>query len=78
MIAKSGKPIARLVPYETKGATRWPAAMCCKIRIKKNFDESLPKELLASFEESPNRISFRRYQSGFGTPSRPTSAPGPR
>jgi prevent-host-death family protein len=50
IIAKSGKPIARLVPYAPKGAIRRPGAMRGKIRIKKNFDEPLPKEILASFE----------------------------
>jgi prevent-host-death family protein len=50
IIAKSGKPVARLVPYEKKGAMRRPGAMRGKIRIKKNFDELLPKELLTSFE----------------------------
>jgi prevent-host-death family protein len=50
IITKSGKPIARLVPYVAKDAVRRPGAMRGKIRIKKNFDEPLPKELLASFE----------------------------
>lgn len=50
IIAKSGKPVARLVPYVPEGAVRRPGAMRGKIRIKKNFDAPLPKELLASFE----------------------------
>ena len=50
IIAKSGKPIARLVPYVAKGAVRRPGAMRGKIRIKKNFDAPLPNEVLASFE----------------------------
>jgi prevent-host-death family protein len=50
IIAKAGKPIARLVPYVAKGAVRRPGAMRGKIRIKKNFDAPLPKEILASFE----------------------------
>jgi prevent-host-death family protein len=53
IIAKSGKPIARLVSYTPKGAVRRPGSMRGKIRIKKNFDASLPKELLASFEGLP-------------------------
>jgi len=53
IIAKSGKPVARLVPYMPKGAVRRPGTMRGKIRIKKNFDETLPKELLASFEGKP-------------------------
>ena len=50
VIAKAGKPIARLVPYVVKGAVRRPGAMRGKVRIKKNFDAPLPKEILASFE----------------------------
>jgi len=53
IIAKSGKPVARLVPCTPKGAVRRPGTMRGKIRIKKNFDEPLPKQLLASFEGKP-------------------------
>ena len=53
IIAKSGKPVARLVPYTSKRAARRPGAMRGKIRIKKNFDAPLPKELLASFDGKP-------------------------
>lgn len=50
IIAKAGKPVARLVPYVIKGAVRRPGTMRGKIRIKKNFDAPLPKTLLDSFE----------------------------
>ena len=50
IIAKAGKAVARLVPYQPKGAVRRPGAMRGKIRIKKNFDAPLPKELLGAFE----------------------------
>jgi len=50
VIAKAGKPVARLVSYTTKGAVRRPGGMRGKIRIKKNFDAPLPKELLNAFE----------------------------
>jgi len=50
VIAKSGKPVARLVPYAPKGTTRRPGSLRGKIRIKKNFDAPLPKELLNGFE----------------------------
>ena len=49
IIAKSGKPVARLVPYAPKRAARRPGAMRGRSRIKKNFDAPLPKEILASF-----------------------------
>ena len=45
IIARAGKPVARLVPYVAKGAVRRPGAMRGKIRIKKNFDAPLPKAL---------------------------------
>jgi hypothetical protein len=38
-------------PDQAKGVARRPGAMRGKIRIKKSFDEPLPKELLASFAE---------------------------
>ena len=50
IIAKSGKPVARLVAYAIKGVVRRPGSMRGKIRIKKNFDAPLPKELLGAFE----------------------------
>ncbi len=50
IIAKAGKPVARLVAYAPKGVVRRPGTMRGKIRIKKNFDAPLPKELLDSFE----------------------------
>ncbi len=53
IIAKSGKPVARLVAYAPKGEVRRPGQMRGKIRIKKDFDQPLPKTLLASFEGKP-------------------------
>lgn len=53
IIAKSGKPIARLVPYTPRRAVRRPGAMRGKIRIKKNFDAPLPKDLVGAFEGKP-------------------------
>ena len=50
IIAKAGKAVARLVPYQPKGVARRPGAMRGKIRIKNNFDAPLPKQLLDAFE----------------------------
>jgi prevent-host-death family protein len=50
IIAKSGKPVARLVPYGAEDKPRRPGYLRGKIRIRKTFDHPLPKELLASFE----------------------------
>jgi prevent-host-death family protein len=52
VLAKSGKPVARLVPYVPEGAVRRPGAMRGKIRIKENFDTPFCKKLLHSFEAS--------------------------
>jgi prevent-host-death family protein len=51
VIAKSGKPVARLVPYAPKRAPRRPGRMRGRIRMKKNFDRPLPKDILALFED---------------------------
>ena len=53
VIAKAGKPIARLVPYVAKGKVRGPGQLRGRLRIKKSFDQPLPKDLLASFEDKP-------------------------
>lgn len=53
VIAKAGKPIARLVPYVAKGKARRPGQLRGKLRIKKSFDQPLPKDILASFEGKP-------------------------
>jgi prevent-host-death family protein len=50
VIAKSGKPVARLVPYTPPSKPRRPGYLRGKIRIKKSFDLPLPKEVLESFE----------------------------
>ena len=53
VIVKSGKPVARLVSYTPKGAARQPGSMRGKIRLKKNFDAPLPRELLDAFDGKP-------------------------
>ena len=49
VITRSGKPVACLISYAAKGAVRRPGSMRGKVRIKKNFDAPLPKELLDAF-----------------------------
>ncbi len=56
IITKAGKPVARLVAYAPKGAVRRPGIMRGKTRIKKNFDEPLPKELLAAFTRKTQSV----------------------
>jgi len=50
IISKAGKPIAKLVPLDKKANKRKPGGMKGKIRIGKDFDAPLPKDILASFE----------------------------
>lgn len=48
VIGKAGKPVARLVKYETRHQPRQPGALKGKIRISKDFDR-LPDDLAEAF-----------------------------
>jgi prevent-host-death family protein len=45
VIAKAGKPVARLVPFEP----RQPDLLKGKIWIADDFDDPLPEEIMAAF-----------------------------
>jgi prevent-host-death family protein len=47
VIAKSGKPLAKLVPF--REAMRQPGRLKGKIKIGRNFDAPLPNRLAAAF-----------------------------
>ena len=47
VIARNGRPIARIVPY--KAETRRPGRLKGKIRIGDDFDAPLPEEVAAAF-----------------------------
>jgi prevent-host-death family protein len=49
VIAKSGKPIARLVPFTDDRSPRLPGSMRGRIRVAEDFDAPLPPEILAGF-----------------------------
>ena len=49
IIAKAGKPAAKLVPLK-KIKRRQPGALKGKIKIAHDFDAALPDDVLASFE----------------------------
>ena len=51
IIAKSGKPIAKLVPISKGVKRRAPGTAKGKILIEKDFDSPLPEEILRAFEE---------------------------
>ena len=47
VIARNGRPIARIVPY--KAETRRPGRLKGKLRIGDDFDAPLPQEVVAAF-----------------------------
>jgi prevent-host-death family protein len=50
VIAKAGKPAARLVPMERAKVTRRFGGLKGKVRIADDFDAPLPDDLVAAFE----------------------------
>lgn len=50
IIAKAGKPAAKLVPIEPSKPKRKFGVLKGKIKIAKDFDAPLPKDILDSFE----------------------------
>ena len=50
IIAKSGKPIARLVPLAQGTAVRKKGLLKGKIKTTKEFDQPLPDDLIDLFE----------------------------
>lgn len=48
VIAKAGRPVARLVPYEESAEPRKPGALKGQIWMADDFDE-LPPDILAAF-----------------------------
>ncbi|HCE09693.1 MAG TPA: type II toxin-antitoxin system prevent-host-death family antitoxin [Oxalobacteraceae bacterium] len=52
IIAKAGKPAARLVPIQAQKPVLRFGVLKGKIKIAKDFDAPLPEEVLAAFEGS--------------------------
>jgi len=50
IIAKAGKPAARLVPIQVKHPIRKPGSLKGKFKIAKDFDAPLPDDIQAAFE----------------------------
>lgn len=50
IIAKAGKPVARLVPFDERPHQRTPGTAAGEIVISPDFDAPLPDDLLESFE----------------------------
>ena len=53
VIAKAGRPRARLIPYREVAKPRVLGSMKGKLRIPENFDDPLPDELLRAFGMKP-------------------------
>jgi len=49
IIAKAGRPLARLVPINHRSKPRQPGLLKGQIRIADDFDSPLPDELARSF-----------------------------
>ncbi|OGW66656.1 MAG: antitoxin [Nitrospirae bacterium RIFCSPLOWO2_02_FULL_62_14] len=50
IIAKGGRPVAKLIPAAEGGLARTPGSAKGKISIKANFDAPLPKKIQRAFE----------------------------
>jgi prevent-host-death family protein len=50
IIAKAGKPAAKLVPITVTKTKRMPGSLKGKIKISKDFNAPLPNEVLDQFE----------------------------
>ena len=50
VIARAGRPVARLVPVEAPTGPRVPGSAAGRVRIADDFDAPLPEDVLKSFE----------------------------
>jgi prevent-host-death family protein len=50
VIAKAGKPVARLVPVVERPAQRRPGTAKGQVTLSPDFDAPLPEDLLGEFE----------------------------
>jgi prevent-host-death family protein len=50
IIAKAGKPVAKLVPISALPSRRLPGTAKGKIMVHDNFDEPLPDSVMKAFE----------------------------
>lgn len=50
IIAKAGKPAAKLIPITPSKPKRKPGALKGKIKISEDFDAPLPEDILNQFE----------------------------
>jgi prevent-host-death family protein len=50
IIARNGRPVARLVAYDQRRAPRKLGILAGRIHVAADFDAPLPEEILAAFE----------------------------
>ena len=50
VIAKAGKPVAKLVPLDRPRARRVLGSLQGRLRVPDDFDEPLPEDVLRAFE----------------------------
>ena len=50
VIARAGRPLARLMPLASPTRPRRPGLLKGRIRISKNFDAPLPRNIARAFE----------------------------
>ena len=50
VIAKAGRPLAKLVPFSSPAQRRQPGGWQGRVRIAEDFDAPLPESLLDAFE----------------------------
>jgi prevent-host-death family protein len=74
VIARSGKPVAKLVPYAEQLAPRVPGSMEGKIWIADDFDDPLPLEILKGFYGED--WDEEEWKKGDPTRREPTDAGG--
>ena len=48
IIARGGRPIARLIPYSPPAVPRKPGRLRGRVRVSKTFDDPLPEHLFES------------------------------
>ena len=53
IIAKAGKPVARLVAFEKPARPRAPGALRGRIKIAEDFDAPLPPDIGEALGEAP-------------------------
>ncbi len=51
IIAKAGKPVARLVPIAGRPVRREPGSAAGKVVVMPDFDAPLPEDVLEAFEK---------------------------